>query len=96
MHGGAADQRMNAPPQFLAIELFKSLLSLTTTLVISHGTNLSHFEVLEKLGEGGMGVVYKARDLRLDRLVAIKVLPEQVIASPERQARFEQEAKAAS
>ncbi len=43
-----------------------------------------------------MGVVYKGRDLRLDRLVAIKVLPEQAIATPERQARFEKEAKAAS
>lgn len=64
--------------------------------MIAPGTHLSHFEVLEKLGEGGMGVVYKARDLRLDRLVAIKVLPEQAIAGPERQARFEQEAKAAS
>src|SRR5438128_7685548 len=64
--------------------------------VIPPGSKLSHFEILEKLGEGGMGVVYKARDLRLDRLVAIKVLPEQVAASAERQARFEQEAKAAS
>src|SRR5450631_2544908 len=63
---------------------------------ISPGSKLSHFEILEKLGEGGMGVVYKARDLRLDRLVAIKVLPEHLVATPERQARFEQEAKAAS
>src|SRR5260370_37377057 len=63
---------------------------------IAPGSKLSHFEILEKLGEGGMGVVYKARDLRLDRLVAIKVLPEQTIATPERQALFEKEAKAAS
>jgi Tol biopolymer transport system component/predicted Ser/Thr protein kinase len=63
---------------------------------IAPGARLSHFEVLEKLGEGGMGVVYKARDLRLDRPVAIKVLPEQAVASADRQARFEQEAKAAS
>jgi serine/threonine protein kinase len=63
---------------------------------IAPGSQLSHFEILEKLGEGGMGVVYKARDLRLNRLVAIKVLPEQAIATPERQARFEKEAKAAS
>src|ERR1700722_16940319 len=63
---------------------------------ISPGSKLSHFEILDKLGEGGMGIVYKARDLRLDRLVAIKVLPERAVASPDRQARFEQEAKAAS
>ena len=63
---------------------------------ITRGTKLSHFEVLEKLGEGGMGVVYKARDLRLDRFVAIKLLPEQALGSADRQARFEQEAKAAS
>ena len=63
---------------------------------IPPGSKLSHFEILEKLGEGGMGVVYKARDLRLDRLVAIKVLPEQAGANADRQARFEQEAKAAS
>jgi serine/threonine protein kinase len=63
---------------------------------IPRGSKLSHFEILEKLGEGGMGVVYKARDLRLDRLAAIKVLPEQAGANADRQARFEQEAKAAS
>ena len=64
--------------------------------MISAGTKLSHFEILEKLGEGGMGVVYKARDLRLDRFVAIKVLPEKALANAEREARFVQEAKAAS
>jgi Protein kinase domain len=63
---------------------------------ISPGSKLSHFEILEKLGEGGMGVVYKARDLRLERLVAIKVLPEQASADADREVRFEQEAKAAS
>jgi Tol biopolymer transport system component/tRNA A-37 threonylcarbamoyl transferase component Bud32 len=63
---------------------------------IAPGSKLSHFEILEKLGEGGMGVVYKARDLRLDRLVAIKVLAERAVANPEREARFVQEAKAAS
>jgi eukaryotic-like serine/threonine-protein kinase len=63
---------------------------------IAVGTRLSHFAILEKLGEGGMGVVYKARDERLDRVVAIKVLPEKAVSDPERQARFIQEAKAAS
>jgi serine/threonine protein kinase len=63
---------------------------------IAPGSKLSHFEILEKLGEGDMGVLYKARDLRLNRQVAVKVLPEQAVTSPDRQARFEQEAKAAS
>jgi len=60
------------------------------------GKTVSHYRVLEKLGEGGMGVVYKARDTHLDRLVAIKVLPPEKVADPERKRRFVQEAKAAS
>jgi serine/threonine protein kinase len=60
------------------------------------GSTLGHFEILEKLGEGGMGVVYKARDTHLDRLVAIKTLPADRVADPERRQRFIQEAKAAS
>src|SRR5205807_10515408 len=57
---------------------------------------LGPFMLLEKLGEGGMGVVYKARDTRLERLVAIKLLPESRVADPDRRARFMQEARAAS
>src|SRR5579863_8072536 len=57
---------------------------------------ISHYEVLEKLGEGGMGVVWKARDTRLDRFVALKVLPAEKMGDPERKRRFVQEAKAAS
>ena len=60
------------------------------------GKTISHYEVLEKLGEGGMGVVYKARDTHLDRFIAIKVLPPEKVADPERKRRFVQEAKAAS
>ena len=60
------------------------------------GQTIGHFEILEKLGEGGMGVVWKARDTRLDRFVAVKLLPAGKIADPERKRRFVQEAKAAS
>jgi serine/threonine-protein kinase len=57
------------------------------------GQSLSHYKVLEKIGSGGMGVVYLARDTKLDRDVAIKVLPEAFSQNKERLARFEREAK---
>ncbi|MFN7939883.1 MAG: protein kinase [Bryobacteraceae bacterium] len=60
------------------------------------GRKLGHFEILEKIGEGGMGAVYKARDLHLDRFVAVKVLPPEKVADAERKRRFVLEAKAAS
>jgi serine/threonine protein kinase/Tol biopolymer transport system component len=60
------------------------------------GRSLAHYSIVEKLGEGGMGAVYKARDTRLDRFVALKILPAERMADPDRRRRFIQEAKAAS
>src|SRR5437764_1603327 len=60
------------------------------------GRTIAHYEILEMLGQGGMGVVYKARDTQLDRYVAIKVLTPDLVANTERKLRFIQEAKAAS
>src|ERR1700747_3333375 len=60
---------------------------------LSAGTRLGPYEILSALGVGGMGEVYRARDTRLDREVAIKVLPDPFAADPERLARFEREAK---
>ena len=58
------------------------------------GHTLGHYRIVEQIGAGGMGVVYRARDERLDRDVAVKVLPEGVASDPDRLRRFEREAKA--
>src|SRR5580658_647007 len=60
------------------------------------GGKIAHYEILDTLGQGGMGAVYKARDTQLDRIVALKVLTPDKVANSERKLRFIQEAKAAS
>ncbi len=60
---------------------------------LTTGTRLGPYEILSPIGAGGMGEVYKARDTRLDRIVAIEVLPEHVASDPDLKQRFEREAK---
>ncbi len=57
------------------------------------GQTLGHYRIVEQIGEGGMGIVYRARDTKLGRDVALKVLPDLFADDPERLARFQREAK---
>src|ERR1700734_3501294 len=63
---------------------------------LTSGTKLGPYEIKSPLGEGGMGEVYRARDIRLDRFVAVKVLASHLSSSPELKQRMEREAKAIS
>src|SRR6516165_4498522 len=65
-------------------------------MVLTSGTKLGPYEIVSPLGAGGMGEVYRARDTRLDRTVAIKILPAHLADNPEAKQRFDREARAIS
>ena len=65
-------------------------------MALTSGTRLGPYEIIAQAGAGGMGEVYRARDSRLNREVAIKVLPDHLSANPELRERFEREARAIS
>ena len=81
---------------YIPTDNFSRSSVLTTTAISVIGTSLGPYKIVEQLGAGGMGEVYLGEDTRLGRKVAIKVLPAEFAADPERLARFEQEARAAA
>src|SRR5688500_13127013 len=63
-------------------------------MALTPGSRLGPYEIVAPIGEGGMGEVYRATDTRLDRTVAVKILPDAVASDPERRSRFAREARA--
>jgi serine/threonine protein kinase len=85
--GGGTPRRVPCPADFR--------YACPTLLAIKTGTRIGSYEIVSPLGSGGMGEVWRAHDTRIDRDVAIKVLPEELAADADRLARFELEARAA-
>src|SRR4029079_14375653 len=84
---------VDSPRKLRQLQVGRDATYTPVTVATVPGSRIGDYDVLAKIGEGGMGEVYRARDTKLDRDVALKLLPETLAADPERIRRFEREAK---